>query len=68
MNINRKHKKAATMRIWQLNMSGHLTRRLYKNAVRNNMTPYELNYLLNDDWELFRGFNKKISDGRIVDR
>lgn len=68
MNMSRKHKKAVAMRIWQINMSAHLTKRLYDNAVMNNMTPYELNYLLNDDWKLFRGFNKKITEGRIVDR
>lgn len=68
MNISRKHKKSVTMRIWQMNMRGHLTKRLYDNAVMNNMTSYDLNYLLNDDWVLFRGCTKKISDGRIVDR
>lgn len=67
MNMSRKHKKAVLMRIWQINMSAHLTKRLYDNAVMNNMTPHELNYLLNDEWQLFR-FNKKISDGRIVAR
>lgn len=57
MNMSKKHRTALIMRIWQLNMRRHLTKEIWLNAVRNNLTPAELNYMMSDDWHLFKSLH-----------
>lgn len=57
MNMSKKHRTALQMRLWQINMRGHLTKRLWLNSVRNNLTPAELTYMLCDDWHLFKSLH-----------
>lgn len=58
MNTSKKHRIKTQMNIWQMNMRGHLTKQLFINSVKNNLTPYELNYLMSDDWMLFKDLQK----------